>query len=105
MTENDKNCTTNYVGMFWVQNWVSRARISTLPASVRLVPEKVLKIRRKQYSATLTTNYKNYTPNNVGMFPVQNRVIRTRLATQPASGLLRWYLGPEKSSVLDRNIL
>jgi len=105
LTKNNNNCTTNYIGMFRVQNWVVRVWISTLPAPVGLVPEKVVKIRCKQFSATLTTNYKNCTPNSVGMLPVQNWVIRAQLLTEPAPGLLWSYTGMEKSSILDRNIL
>jgi len=75
------NCTKNYVGMFRVQNWVIQDRFSTLPALVGLAPENVVKIRPKQFSATLATNDKNCTPNNVGMFWAQNRVIWARLST------------------------
>ena len=105
LTENDMNCTTNYVGMFRVQNWVIRAQFSTLPYLVGLGPEKVVKIRTNQFSATLTANDKNCTLNCMSMFRLQNRVIRARLSTLSSLGLLWWYPGPEKSSKLDWNIV
>jgi len=79
LTENDMNITTNYVGMFLVANWAIRARFSTLPALVRLGPDRVVKTWPKQLLATLTTNDRNCSPNNVSMFRVQNRVIQARL--------------------------
>jgi len=81
LIENDMNCTTNYVSMFRVQNGIIRARLSTLPAPVGLGLEKFIKIGPQQFSATLMTNDKNWTPISVGMFRVQNRVIRARLST------------------------
>jgi len=54
------------VGMIQVQNQVIRARFSALPAPVVFGPEKVGKIRSKYFSAALTGNYKNCTPNSVG---------------------------------------
>ena len=103
--KNDMNCTTNYVGRFRVQNWVIWARFSTLLALVGLRPKNVVKSRPKQFSAILTTNDKNCTPNCLGMFFLQNRVIRARLSTLPSLGLLWWYPGLEKSSKLEQNIV
>jgi len=104
LTGNDKNNTTNYVGMFRVQNRVIWARFSTLPTLVVLVPEKVIKIQPKLFLAIVATNDKNYTPNYVGMFLLQNRVIRPRCSNLVASGLHWWYPGPERSSKFDPNI-
>jgi len=41
---------------------------------------------------------KNCTPNSVGLFCVQNQVIRAWLSTLPARGLLWWCPDPEMSS-------
>jgi len=75
LTGNDTNCTPNSVDMFRLQNRVIHARFSTLPAPVKLGPGKVVKIRPKPFSLTLTENDKNWTTKCVGMFWMQNRVI------------------------------
>ena len=98
LTENDMNCTTNYVGMFRVQNWVIWARFSTLaalvrlghknvvktrpkqfstlPAAVKPRPRKVVKIRPKFFSTVLSKKHMNCTTNYVGMFRVQTESSR-----------------------------
>jgi len=42
--QKDKNCVSNNVGIFWVQNWVIRARLLTFPAPVVQRLEKSLKL-------------------------------------------------------------
>jgi len=63
-------------------------------------PGKVIKIRIKHFSAVLTGNDKNYTPNSVSVFRVQNQVIVLGFKIL----LLWWFLGPKKSSKYDQNI-
>jgi len=53
--------------------------VCSRPAPVVSRPKKVVKIRPKHFSIVLAGNNKNYIPNTVGMFWVQNRVIRGRL--------------------------
>jgi len=93
LTGNDKNNTTNCVGMFRVHNRVILARFSTLPAPMVLGPEKVVKIRPKHFSVVLKANDKKCTSNCV---LVQNQVIRPRSSTLPTSGLL-WVARAQKS--------
>jgi len=50
-------------------------------------PGKVIKIWLKHFSAVLTGVDKNCTPNTVGMFQMQNGVIRARFSTLPTLGL------------------
>jgi len=92
LTWNDKNCTPKSVGMFRVQNRVIWARFSTLPAPVVLELEKVVKIWPKHFSTVLIGTDTNCAPNNVGMFEMQNRVIRVQFSTFPALMIPR----PEK---------
>jgi len=75
---NDKNCIQKSVGIIRVKNRGIRALFSTLPAPV--VPRfgKVVKIRPKHFSAVLMENDKNCVQKSVGMFRVQNRLIRAR---------------------------
>jgi len=87
LTREDKNCTTNNVGMFRMQNQVICAKFSTFPALVLSRPEKVIKILPKYFSAVRTRKDKNCTPNIVGIVRVQNRVIQARFVTLPAPGL------------------
>jgi len=71
------------------------------PAPVVSRPGKVVKIWLKHSSAALTGNDKNHTPKSVGMFRVQNQVICPNFTL-----LLHWsFLGPEKSSKFNWNIL
>ena len=49
LAENDKNCTSNSVGMSRVQNWVIRALFPTLLTSVVSGLGKVVKIRPKHF--------------------------------------------------------
>jgi len=49
LTENNKNCATNYVVMFRVQNWVILAWFSALPALVVLGLVKVVKIDENSF--------------------------------------------------------
>jgi len=56
-----------------------------MPVPVVSGPGKVIKIRLKHFSAVLTGNNKNCTPNIVGMFRVQNGVIRARWKGQQLS--------------------
>ena len=85
---NDRNCTLNRVCIFRVQNHVIQTQFSTLLALVVFGLGKVVKIRPKHFSVVLTRNGKNCTPNRVGTFRVQNRVIRAWFSTLPARGLL-----------------
>jgi len=71
---NDRNCSTNCVGMFGVPNLVIWVRFSTLAAPVVPGPEKVLKNRPKHLFSVLMRNDKNCVSNNVCMFRVQNCV-------------------------------
>jgi len=64
-------------------------------------PEKVIKTRLKHFSVVLMENGKNCTLIIVGMFQVQNGVIRARFSTSPTPGLFRWCLDREESSKLD----
>jgi len=70
--------------MFRVLNLVIRARFSTLTAPVVFGPENVVKIKLKQFLAVLKGNDKNCTLNCVGIFRVQNQVIRARFSILPA---------------------
>jgi len=63
-------------------------------------PGKVVKIQLKRFSTVLTGNDKNCTLNRVGMFRVQNQLIRSRFFTLPALVVL----GSEKSSKFDQHI-
>jgi len=81
---NDRNCTLNRVCIFRVQNHVIQTWFSTLLVLVVFGLGKVVKIRPKHFSVVLTGNSKNCTPNRVGMFRVQNRVIQARFSALPA---------------------
>jgi len=79
---NNKNYTQKSLGMFWLQNRVIRVGFSTLHSLVVFGPEKVAKIRSKHFSAAVTRNYKNCTPNNVGSALVLSslaKVVKIRL--------------------------
>jgi len=67
--------TNNSVGVFLVQNWVIRARFSTLLAIVVPAPEKVSKSQVKHFSTVLTRNDTSCDTNCVGIFRVQTGVI------------------------------
>ena len=69
---NDRNCVSNSVGKFWVQNQVKRVPFLTLPTPLVMRPEKVVKIQPKHFSTVLTGNDKNCTTNYVSMFRVPN---------------------------------
>jgi len=60
---NDRNCVSNSVGKFWVQNQVKRVPFLTLPTPLVMRPEKVVKIQPKHFSTVLTGNDKNCTTN------------------------------------------
>jgi len=66
-------------------------------------PGKVVKIQSKLVSTELTENDKNCTLNIVGMFWVQNGVIRARFSTFLAPSLFRLFSDPKKSSKFDCN--
>ena len=68
LTENDNNCRPNNAHMFRVQNWAIGAWFSTLLALVVFGPRKVVKIQQISFSAILTRNDKNCTPNIVVYF-------------------------------------
>jgi len=89
---NEKNCTPKSVGMFRALIRFIRARFSTLHAPVVPGLEKVVNIRPKHFSAVLIGNDKKCVPNNVGMFWLQNRVIRAGFSVFPAPVVL----SPEK---------
>jgi len=103
LTVNNKNCTTNCVGIFWVQNRVIRAQFltlvalvvpgpenviwapfSTFYASVVPGPEKVIKIWHRHFSVVRMRNDKKCVPNSVRIFRVKIWVIRDRFSTFPA---------------------
>jgi len=46
-------------------------------------------------------NDKKRIPNVVGMFRVQNRIIRAKFSTLPAPGMFQWRPDLEKSSKVD----
>ena len=52
-------------------------------------PGKVIKIQLKQFLAILTRNDKNCTLNRVGIFRVQNQVIRAQFSILPAMMVFR----------------
>jgi len=80
---NSKNCTSKSMGMFWVQNRVIRVQFSTFPSLVVFGLEKVAKIWSKLFLVVLMGNDKNCTVNCVGIFQVQNQVMRARFSTLP----------------------
>jgi len=92
---NDRNCTLNNVSIFRVPNWVVRARLWTLAAPGLLCwcssPEMSSNSTNTFFSCT-NRKQKNYTPKTVGMFWVQNQVIRVRFSTLPSPVVF----GPEK---------
>jgi len=71
------------MGMFWVQNRVIRVQFSTFPSLVVFGLEKVAKIRSKLFLVVLMGNDKNCTVNRVGIFQVQNQIMRARFSTLP----------------------
>ena len=90
-------------GMFRVQDRCNYAQLSTFPTLVFFMPGKVVKIRPKQFSNVLKENDKNSTPNIMGMFRVQNGVIRAQFWTSPVSSLFWSCTDPKKSSTFDWN--
>jgi len=91
-TGNDRNCTTNCVGMFGVPNIIISVRFSTLAGPAVPSPEKVVKIRSKHFFVVLTGNDKNCTLKSVGTFRALNRFIWTPFSTFPSP----LCSGPEK---------
>jgi len=81
---NDKNWTPKSVGMFRAQNRVIYASFSTFPPSMVPGPEKVINIWSRHFLAIRIGNDKKCVPSNVGIFQVENRVIRARFSTFPA---------------------
>jgi len=68
--------------------------------TIRTTPQTVWecfgsKIWPKYFFAVLMLTKKHCTPNNVGIFRVQNRVIRARFSTLPLLSLFRWCSDPE----------
>jgi len=74
-TRKDKNCTSNSVGMFMVQNQVigpsfQLCLLGACSGGVRA--RKICKNLTETFSAIAAGNDKNCTPNSVGMSRVQN---------------------------------
>jgi len=104
LTRNDNDCTQTLWVCFGCKIELSRLDVH-FPCSRHVLvvsgPEKVIKTRLKHFSVVLMENGKNCTLIIVGMFQVQNGVIRARFSTSPTPGLFRWCLDREESSKLD----